>query len=44
MESFLRADVALISEAALSARLKNSRDTLLDKLIADGAVSLTNTD
>ena len=38
-ENFLRADVALVSEAALSVKLKDSRDTLLDKLIADGAVN-----
>jgi hypothetical protein len=31
-ENFLRADLVLISEAALSAKLKNSRDTLLDTL------------
>jgi hypothetical protein len=31
-ENFLRADVVMISEAALSAKLKNSRHTLLDKL------------
>lgn len=31
-ENFLRADVVMISEAALSAKLKNSRDTLIDKL------------
>ena len=44
LENFLRADVVLISEAALSAKLKDSRDTLLDKLIADGAVSSSHTD
>lgn len=38
MDDFLRADVVTISEAALSARIKDSRDTLLDKLIAEGAV------
>ncbi len=38
MKDFLRADVTLISEAALSAKLKDSGVTLLDKLIADGAV------
>jgi hypothetical protein len=37
-ESFLRADVALVSEAALSAKLKNSGDSLLDRLISEGAV------
>jgi|LSQX01.1.fsa_nt_gb transglutaminase-like putative cysteine protease len=31
-EDFLRADVVLVSEAALSVKLKNSSDTLLDKL------------
>lgn len=40
-DNFLRADVALISEAALSARLKDSSDTLLDKLTADGVVIQT---
>lgn len=44
LNNFLRADVVLISEAALSAKLKDSRDTLLDKLIADGAVSSSHTD
>jgi hypothetical protein len=44
LDNFLRADVVLISEAALSAKLKDSRDTLLDKLIADGAVSSSHTD
>ena len=38
IKGFLRADVTLISEAALSAKLKDSGVTLLDKLIADGAV------
>jgi hypothetical protein len=38
LDDFLRSDVVLISEAALSAKLKDSRDMLLDKLIADGAV------
>jgi hypothetical protein len=38
MEDFRRADMVLISEAALSARLKDSQDTLLDKLIKEGAV------
>ncbi len=38
MENFLRADVVLVSDAALSARLKNSEETLLDRLIMDGAV------
>ena len=33
-ENFLRADVVLISEAALSAKLKNSSTTLLEKLIS----------
>lgn len=33
MEKFLRADVVMISDAALSARLKDSSDTLLDKLM-----------
>ena len=37
-ENFLRADVVLISDSALSAKLKDSGDTLLDKLTADGAV------
>jgi hypothetical protein len=35
-ENFLRADVVLISEAALSAKLKNSGDTLLDTLKTAG--------
>jgi hypothetical protein len=43
-EDFLRADVVLISAAALSAKRKDSRETLLDKLIADGAVSANHTD
>jgi hypothetical protein len=38
MEDFRRADMVLISEAALYARLKDSDITLLDKLIEDGAV------
>ncbi len=38
-ENFLRADVVLVSEAALSARLKDGSDLLLDKLIEDGAVT-----
>ncbi|WP_372996124.1 hypothetical protein [Lutispora sp.] len=38
MEDFCRADMVLISEAALSVKLKDSRDTLLDRLIEDGAV------
>lgn len=37
-ENFLRADMVIFPEAALSARLKGKPDTLLDKLIADGAV------
>lgn len=37
-ENFLRADVVLISEAALSAKLKDSGDTLFNKLMADGTV------
>lgn len=40
MEDFRRADVVIISEAALSAMLKNSQKTLLDKLIEDGAVMM----
>lgn len=39
LNDFLRADVALISEAALAAKIKGSRDTLLDKLITDGVVT-----
>ncbi len=35
-ENFLRADVVMISEAALAAKLKNSSDTLLDKLKTSG--------
>ena len=34
--NFLRADVVTISEAALAAKLKNSSDTLLDKLKTSG--------
>lgn len=37
-DNFLRADVVLISEAALPAKIKDSLATLLDKLTADGAV------
>lgn len=40
MEDFRRADMVLISEAALYARLKDSDITLLDKLIEEGAVLL----
>ena len=38
-EDFLRADVVLVSEAALNAMLKDGSNTLLDKLIEDGAVT-----
>lgn len=38
MSDFLRGDVALVSDSALSTRLKNSEKTLLDRLITDGAV------
>jgi hypothetical protein len=38
VEYFLRADMVLISEAALSAKLKSSDVTLLEKLISEGAV------
>lgn len=37
--NFMRADVVLISEAALSARLKDSDMTLLEKLTKEGAVT-----
>ncbi len=37
-DNFLRADVVLVSEAALNAMLKDGSNTLLDKLIEDGAV------
>ncbi|MGI6227407.1 MAG: hypothetical protein ACOYJ1_14255, partial [Peptococcales bacterium] len=40
-EDFLRADVVLVSEAALNAMLKDGSNTLLDKLIEDGAVTQT---
>jgi hypothetical protein len=40
-ENFLRADVVLVSEAALNAMLKDDSNTLLDKLIEDGAVTQT---
>ncbi len=40
MEDFRRADMVLISEAALYAKLKDSDITLLDKLIEEGAVLL----
>jgi hypothetical protein len=40
-EDFLRADVVLVSEAALNAMLKDGSNTLLDKLIEDGAVIQT---
>lgn len=39
LDNFLRADVVLISEAALSARLKDSDMTLLEKLTSEGAVT-----
>lgn len=39
LEDFLRADVVLISEAALSAKLKDSDITLLEKLTSEGAVT-----
>jgi hypothetical protein len=39
LDSFLRADVVLISEAALSAKLKDSDMTLLEKLTSGGAVT-----
>ena len=43
VDNFLRADMVLISEAALSAKLKNSSDTLLDKLKAqDDEVEMSN--
>lgn len=38
LDGFLRADVVLVSEAALSAKLKGKTDTLLDKLSTEGAV------
>jgi hypothetical protein len=40
-EDFLRADVVLVSEAALNAMLKDGSNSLLDKLIEDGAVTQT---
>ncbi len=40
LDKFLRADASLVSEAALSARLKDSSLLLRDKLIADGAFTL----
>jgi hypothetical protein len=40
LDNFLRADVVLISEIALSANLKDSENTLFDKLITDGAVTM----
>ena len=40
-ENFLRADVVLVSEAALNAMLKDGSNSLLDKLIEDGAVTQT---
>ena len=39
LEDFLRADVVLISAAALSAKLKDSDITLLEKLTSEGAVT-----
>ncbi len=42
LDGFLRADAVLVSEAALSANLKDKTDTLLDKLIAEGAVRETD--
>ena len=36
---FLRANIALVSESALSAKGKNTESTLLDTLVADGAVT-----
>ena len=38
LDGFLRADVVLVSEAALSAKLKGKTDTLLEKLSTEGAV------
>jgi uncharacterized protein YaiE (UPF0345 family) len=38
LDNFLRADVVLISEGALSAKLKDSDMTLLEKLMSEGAV------
>jgi len=40
LEEFLRADVVLISEAALSAKLKASDITLLERLTSEGVVTL----
>jgi len=39
LDNFMRADVVLISEAALSAKLKDSDITLLEKLTSEGAVT-----
>ncbi len=40
IENFLRADVVTVSHLALSAKLKDSPDTLADKLISAGAFTI----
>lgn len=39
LKNFMRADVAIVSEAALNARLKGSHENLLGKLIKEGVVA-----
>lgn len=39
LDNFMRADVVLISEAALSAKLKDNDMTLLEKLTSEGAIT-----
>jgi len=39
LKNFMRADVAIVSEAALNARLKGSHENLIGKLIQEGVVA-----
>lgn len=39
LKNFMRADVAIVSEAALNARLKGSHENLIGKLLQEGAVA-----